>query len=160
MEERFEMFTIMIAKASRYIKRIKTEEMSEFELKTTHVSCIYYLYKKEKLTSKELCDICEEDKASISRSIEYLEKNKYIKCLDQVKKRYKSPLVLTEKGLEVGKKIEAKIDNILAKSSEGLSAQEREIFYKSFVIICDNLQKIYDNYSVDEKEQNTFGNNL
>ena len=151
MEERFEMFTIMIAKASRYIKRLKTEEMSEFELKTPHVSCIYYLYKKEKLTSKELCDICEEDKASISRSIEYLEKNGYIRCLDQAKKRYKSSLVLTEKGLEVGKKIEEKIDNILAKSSEGLSEKEREIFYKSFGIICDNLQKIYDNYGIDEK---------
>lgn len=151
MKERFEMFTIMIAKASRYIKRLKTEEMSEFELKTPHVSCIYYLYKKEKLTSKELCDICEENKASISRSIEYLEKNGYIRCLDQAKKRYKNPLVLTEKGLEVGKRIEEKIDNILAKSSEGLSEQEREIFYKSFGIICDNLQKIYDNYSIDEK---------
>ena len=151
MAERFEMFTVLIAKASRYIKRLKTEEMSEFNLKTPHVSCIYYLYKKEKLTSKELCDICEEDKASISRSIEYLEKNGYIRCLDQAKKRYKSPLVLTEKGLEVGKKIEEKIDNILAKSSEGLSEKEREIFYKSFGIICDNLQKIYDNYGIDEK---------
>ena len=149
MEERFEMFTVLIAKASRYIKRLKTEEMSEFNLKTPHVSCIYYLYKKEKLTSKELCDICEEDKASISRSLEFLETHGYIKCLDQVKKRYKSPLVLTEKGLEVGKKVEEKIDNILMEASKGLSEENRKIFYESFAIICDNLQKIYDNY---EKE--------
>ena len=151
MAERFEMFTVLIAKASRYIKRLKTEEMSEFNLKTPHVSCIYYLYKKEKLTSKELCDICEEDKASISRSLEYLETNGYIRCLDQMKKRYKSSLVLTEKGLRVGKKIEEKIDNILTESSKGLSEEHRKIFYESFALICENLQKIYDSH---EKRDN------
>ncbi len=30
MEERFEMFTVLIAKVSRYIKRLKKEEMSDF----------------------------------------------------------------------------------------------------------------------------------
>lgn len=154
MEERFEMFTVLIAKGSRYIKRIKTEEMAEFDLKTPHVSCIYYLYKKEMLTSKELCDICEEDKASISRSLEYLETNGYIKCLDQAKKRYKSHLVLTEKGKVVGKKVEEKIDNILVEASKGLSEENRKIFYESFALICNNLQNIYDNYEKGDKNGN------
>ena len=76
MQERFKNFTVLIAKINRCIRKIKTEEMAEFDLKSTHVSCLYYLYTMETLTSKELCDVCEEDKASISRSIWMLKKRK------------------------------------------------------------------------------------
>lgn len=43
MEERFETFTVLIARINRGIKRIKAEEMAEFGLKGPHVSCLYYL---------------------------------------------------------------------------------------------------------------------
>ena len=43
MEERFETFTVLIARISRSIKRIKADEMADFELKGPHVSCLYYL---------------------------------------------------------------------------------------------------------------------
>ena len=79
--DRFETFTNTIAKISRNIKRIKSNEMQKFNLKTPHVSCLYFLYKKDgSLTAKELCDVCDEDKAAISRSIEHLEKENFIKC--------------------------------------------------------------------------------
>ncbi|MBQ8292666.1 MAG: MarR family transcriptional regulator [Bacilli bacterium] len=153
MEERFEMFTVLIAKSGRLVKRIKTEEMAEFNLKLPHVSCIYYLYKRGTLTSKELCDICDEDKASISRALEHLEENGYIRCLDEAKKRYKSPLELTEKGKIVGEKVEEKIDNILVEASKGLTPENRKIFYESFSLICNNLQNIYNNYEKGEKNE-------
>ena len=76
MMERFETFTLLISQISRSIRKIKTEEMAEFKLKSPHVSCLYYLYKEKTLTAKELCDICDEDKAAISRSLLYLEKEK------------------------------------------------------------------------------------
>lgn len=43
MEERFETFTVLITRISRSIKRIKADEMADFELKGPHVSCLYYL---------------------------------------------------------------------------------------------------------------------
>ena len=56
MQDRFETFTVLIDKVKRCIRRIKTEEMSEYNLKSPHVSCLYYLYrhKDEPLTAKEL----------------------------------------------------------------------------------------------------------
>jgi len=147
MEERFKIFTIHIAKISRCIRKIKTEEMAEFNLKSPHVSCLYYLYNKNgELTAKELCDICEEDKAAISRSIDYLENCGYLKCNSKTEKRYKSPLFLTEKGKEVGKHVSTKIDNVLNLASAGLSDNDREYFYKSLMLISSNLQKICDMY--------------
>ena len=146
MQERFETFTVLIARLNRCIRKIKTEEMAGFNLKSPHVSCLYYLYKSDSLTSKELCDICEEDKANISRSIEYLEKNGYLVCKSKTEKRYKSPLILTEKGRETGEYIVRKIDAILDSVSEGIPEEHRMIMYRSLSVICDNLQKICDAY--------------
>lgn len=146
MEQRFQNFTVLIAKISRNIRKIKTKEMEDFNLKSPHVSCLYYLYLNEKLTAKELCDVCDEDKAAISRSIDYLEANGYLTCESKAEKRYKSPLSLSEKGKTVGKFIQNKIDSILDLASAGLTDDDRKILYKSLFLISDNLQKICDNY--------------
>ena len=73
MEERFEAFTVLIARLSRSIRRIKAEEMAGFGLKVSHVSCLYYLHCAGALTASELCERCEEDKAAVSRAVDELE---------------------------------------------------------------------------------------
>ena len=120
--------------------------MAEFDLKSPHVSCLYYLYKSDSLTSTELCNICEEDKANVSRSIDFLEKNGYLVCRSKTEKRYKSPLILTEKGKETGERIVQKIDAILDAVGEGIPEKDRVIMYRSLSVICDNLQKICEIY--------------
>ena len=67
MEERFETFTVLITRISRSIKRIKADEMADFELKGPHVSCLYYLSQRDGMTAAELCERCDEDKAAICR---------------------------------------------------------------------------------------------
>lgn len=146
MQERFKTFTVLITKINRSIRRIKTEEMAEFDLKSPHVSCLYYLYKAQTLTAKELCDICEEDKAAVSRSIEYLETNGYVTCNSKMQKRYRTPLELTEKGREIGARIVERIDRILGAASEGLDEAERLVMYRSLALISENLQKLCDRY--------------
>lgn len=142
MEGRFETFTVLIAKISRCIRRIKAEEMAEFGLKGPHVSCLYYLYSFGALTASELCDRCDEDKAAISRSIEFLENEGYITCKSTMQKRYRSPLELTEKGKNAGKIISRKINSIVAAASAGLSECERETMYAALSLISDNLAAI------------------
>lgn len=153
MQHRFETFTVLISGINRSIRRIKTEEMEEFDLKSHHVSCIYYLYMQDALTAKELCDLCEEDKANISRALEYLEKQGYI-CRSAAQKRYRSPLSLTEKGREVGKRLADKIDRMLTAASAGLDEQSRETMYRSLDIISRNLQHICDEYEAARHEKN------
>ena len=54
MEERFETFTVLITRISRSIKRIKADEMADFELKGPHVSCLYYLSQQDGMTAAHL----------------------------------------------------------------------------------------------------------
>ena len=146
--ERFKTFTLLIAKINRNIRKIKNEEMAEFGLKSPHVSCLYYLYKEESLTAKELSDICDEDKAAVSRSILALEKLGYLSCESESKKRYKAPLRLTEDGKAVAKRIADKIDAVLDFVGDALEEDERQRFYENLNSICDNLQKFCEKYDI------------
>lgn len=150
MKERYQQFTTLIANINRCIKRIKIEEMSEFDLKSIHVSCLYYLQRDGLLTAKQLCEVCEEDKANVSRCVEYLEENGFIKARPKDGKRYKTPLELTEKGHVAAEIINSKVSKILDEAGAGVSDAERETLYRSLGIICDNLQKICDNYDAEE----------
>ena len=151
MQERFKEFTLLISNIHRCIYKIKTEEVAEFNLKSSHVSCLYYIYKEDSLTAKELCDICGEDKANISRAIKYLEENGFLLCNSKTAKRYKSSLVLTEKGKIAAQRIAEKIDGILAYASAGLSDEHRKIMYQSLNLINDNLNQLCHGYNADDK---------
>lgn len=145
MNERFETFTVLINRISRNIRKIKNQEMAEYNLRSAHISCLYYLYSAGGLTATDLCERCEEDKATISRSIDYLENNGYLFCESKSPKRYRSPLVLTEKGLAVAEKIAYKIDSVLDEVSVGLTEEERIAFYRSLTIISESLETVSKN---------------
>ena len=145
MKERFETFTVLINRISRNIRKIKNQEMAEYNLRNSHVSCLYFIYMAGEITATELCEKCEEDKATISRALDYLKKNDYIKCESKNTKRYKSPLVLTEKGALIGKKIGDKIDSVLDEIGIGLSNEERNEFYRSLSIISESLDAVSKN---------------
>lgn len=142
--ERFETFTLLIARISRSIKRIKSEEMAEFRLKGPHVTCLYYLSVHGEMTAAELCEHCDEDKAAVSRSLDYLERNGYVACVSGASRRYKAALRLTEKGETVCTAMGEKITRIVDEASEGLRAAERAVMYRALTIISGNLENIYE----------------
>lgn len=145
MNDRYEIFTALIAKISRNIRKIKNQEMADYDLRSPHISYLYYLYSSEGLTATDLCELCEEDKASVSRSLGYLEKKGYLTCESKSAKRYKSPLLLTEKGKEAGRKIADKIDLVFNEIGAKLTDEERRALYRSLNIISDGLEAIGNN---------------
>ena len=146
MDERFETFTVLLNRINRNIRKIKNEEMKNYELRSPHISCLYYLFISEELTSKDLCERCEEDKATISRSLDYLEKNGYLICKSDSKKRYNAPFSLTEKGKSAGKRIAEKITAVLDEISTGVSGEDREVFYRSLNVISENIDRVAKSY--------------
>ena len=149
MQERFETFTVLINRISRDIRKIKNQEMADYHLRSAHVSCLYYVYSLENVTSAELCEHCEEDKATISRAVDYLETNGFL-LRGTSAKRYKSPLLLTEKGRDAGKRIAGKIGGILETVSHALTEKERIEFYRCLSTISRSLEAIVQNN--EEKE--------
>ncbi len=147
MKDRYEIFTTQIAKITRNIRKIKAAEMAKYDLSSTHVSTLYYLYKNGgTLTMKELIDVCDEDKAAISRANKYLYKNDYIILNGSRFKKYKNPITLTEKGKAIAQKVVNKVDRIIDSVSEDVTPVNRDEFYNTLIKISENIEKYADKY--------------
>lgn len=141
MLHRFEEFVTGITECYRYIQRIKTAEMTDLGLKGTHVMCLFYLNRSpEGLTAAQLCNFCGEDKAAVSRTVAELEKLGHIHCDLQDGKKYRAPLVLTEKGRQAAGCINGLVEQWVCAGGDGLTDEERAAFYASLGKIAANLK--------------------
>lgn len=142
METGFEGFTVLLSRISRNIRKLKTEQMESLDLKAPHVSCLYYLHEFGPQTAAELCERCEEDKAAISRSLDYLERNGYLVREVTGKKSYRSLLRLTDKGMQTAGEMARRISHIVEAASGELTPEERQTMYRALEIICRNLENL------------------
>ena len=139
MIQRFDAFVSGITACYKYIQRIKSMEMTEFGLKGTHVMCLYYLRQYPTgLTAAQLCGLCAEDKAAISRTVSELRNRGYITSLSQ--KAYRAMLTLTTTGQEVARKFDHLIEGWVKTGGDGLTDEERTDFYRSLSAITENLR--------------------
>ena len=60
-------------------------------------------------------------------------------------KRYRRPLVLTQKGAAAGAEVSRRIDSIVALASCDVLEEDRLAMYRALSIISKNLEKIYQN---------------
>lgn len=142
MIHRFEEFTSNISLAYKYIIKIKACEMSEFGLKAANVTCLFFLGKYEDgLNAGELCELCMEDKAGVSKSLAFLKEKGYVEQKDEGKK-YRSKYVITQSGKKVYAEIEEKIDRIVKKVGEGIDDEERKVFYRTLSRMVANLGEL------------------
>lgn len=142
MIDRFETFATTIASMYRCVQKIKTQEMKEFGLKGTHGMCLYILGKNpEGLTSTQICQQAKEDKAAISRAISELMEKGYVYSdyEEEEKRAYRANLLLTKQGKEVLAYINTRVDRALDMIGEGLTEENRTIFYQSLALISENL---------------------
>jgi DNA-binding MarR family transcriptional regulator len=128
MNQRFDAFVSGITACYKYIQRIKAMEMTEFGLKGTHVMCLYYLRQNPAgLTAAQLCGLCAEDKAAISRTLAVLQERGYIQAGE---KKYRAPLRLTDAGENLARQMEGLIQHWVTFGGDDLTREEREIFYR------------------------------
>lgn len=142
MIDRFEDFTSYINQAYKYILKIKARKMKPFGLKAAHVMCLFYIGKHEEgLTASELVALAMEDKAAISKTLSEL-KLKDLVCTDDGggTRIYRAKYLLTDQGREVYSVIGEIIVRTVEECGKGLSAEERNIFYRSLKTIVSNLK--------------------
>ena len=134
MQDRFQAFVTGISVCYKYIQKIKSVEMTEFGLKGAHAMCLFFLHSHpEGLTAAQLSQLCAEDKAAVSRSLASLADKGYI---ESDEKKYRSVIRLTESG----KAVASHIDVMIERCGDGLTEQDREIFYNSLELISNNLR--------------------
>ena len=147
--DRFELFTTTITQIYKSLQKIKSHEMTEFQLKGTHVMCLFELHKHpEGLTITELSTLCEEDKAAISRTVSELIERELVS--NNSEKKYRAPIVLTTQGQEITARINEMAANAAIAGSADMSHEERMTFYQTLTNISDNLKNYIE--QLNEKE--------
>lgn len=144
MLNRFGAFVTGITACYKYIQRIKAMEMTEFGLKGTHVMCLFYLHHSSQgLTAAQLCQLCDEDKAAISRTLSELESKGYLQTRSA--KKYRAEIQLTPEGTVLAEKMDALIENWVSLGGDGLTEEKRTSFYTALELIASNLKENYEN---------------
>ncbi len=143
MIERFEVFTSAIFQISQSWNKIATDEMALYDLKGAYATYLVTLFQnREGVTASRLCEICNKDKAEISRAISVMEEKGLIFRENVTVNSYRALIKLTEKGAEAAEKVRERVKVAVAEGGKGLSDSEREIFYSSLEKIASNLKKI------------------
>ncbi len=154
---RFEQLTTGVSQIYKNIQRIKKLEMHSLGLKGTHVMCLYFLHShSEGLTAADLCTLCKENKAGISRILSDLEERRFIQYTHpQDKKKYRSKAILTDTGKKQAKKVNHLILRAVLKGGRNITAEERDIFYRVLFLISDNLSTFCEELEQSQKENPT-----
>ena len=143
MLQRFQDFVTGITQCYRSIQKIKSTEMTEFGLKGTHVMCLFFLGQHpEGLTAAQLSQMCAEDKAATSRNLAVLQEKGYIQTGE---KKYRAPVRLTPAGEGLVRKMEGLIHQWVGVGGDGLTEEERAVFYRALEKIADNLDEKLEN---------------
>lgn len=140
---RFEIFTLALSELTSSWNKIAAEEMKPYGLKGSHVIFLIALFKMpEGLTAANLCEMCNRDKAEVSRAIKALEQNGLVQRENTTISNYRAKITLTKQGKEVTSALRERIKLVVKKGGKGLTDYQRDAFYDALEIISRNLKTI------------------
>lgn len=147
MVNRFEQFAAAISAAFRQLQRVERAAMERYGLKGAFAQYLRILtHYPEGMTSAQLCEACERDKAAISRVIMEMEEKGMVRREGDGEHQYRATIVLTEEGKAAADYVADCATEIVSKAVVGLSDDDRSIMYASLDLICSNLRRILPEY--------------
>lgn len=93
-------------------------------LNHTQIQIVFYLLENKSVCQKDLEKVTHLKKASITGSIDSLEKKGIVKRIQSDSDKRKNTIVLTEKTIKAKDKIDKKLKEVEQKTTKGLSQEE------------------------------------
>ena len=143
MISRFEQFSASITCIYRYIQKIERIEMEKYGLKGPHAQCLLAMSRyPEGITAARLCEICDKDKAAVSRMVAELEEKQLLQRDAVGGVRYRARLKLTAQGLAAAEHVSQLAQLAVEEASSGMSDQQRITMYAALDLIAGKLHTI------------------
>ena len=143
MITRFEQFSSSITCIYRYIQKIERVEMEKYGLKGPHAQCLLAMGRyPEGITAARLCEVCDKDKAAVSRMVAELEEKGMLTRDAAGGVRYRARLKLTQQGRAAADHVEQLARLAVEEAGTGMTDQQRAAMYGALELIADNLQAI------------------
>ncbi len=142
MKKRYDRFTACITDIYQSVQKIRMKEMKKYNLRSGHVNCLHLLYEsKDGLTSKELSELTELNKAAISRYMSQMQELGFAFPDNEDPHLYRRKWKLSEKGTQAAEHVNARIEAAVDAVGGRLSEEERFVLYESLEKIQDSLKQ-------------------
>lgn len=143
MLDRFEHFSYSISNIYKHIIKIERDEMEKYGLRASYVQYLIAMSRyPEGITSAKLSEICEKDKAAISRIVCEMEERGLVTRESDKNNLYRARLVLTDEGKRAADYVCDRAEVAVNLAGQGLSDEDRKIFYGALAIFEANLRRI------------------
>ena len=143
MIERFEQFVSYISMIHRDIQRIEREEMEKLGLKGAYAQYLVAMHRyPEGITAADLCEVCDKDKAAVSRALAEMELHGLLQKMGERENRYRAMLKLTEKGREAAEFVCRKAVSAVQIAASEIDDETRKIMYRCLRSVSSRVQLI------------------
>lgn len=144
MTDRFEQFSFIISGIYRKLQKIKRDEMVKRGYKGAFAQYLATLRRYEEgLTSTELCEVCDKDKAAVSRIIAEMEEKGLVQRPKKAVRGYRSKITLTEEGKKTADYFyERSRLAVQSLSDSSITDEQKENFYLTLNMIYEQIRKV------------------
>lgn len=143
MLDRFERFSFAISEISRCWRKLASEELAKYGLKSPHATYLTTMYKyPDGITVPQFCEVSGKDKSDASRMIAILEEKGLSRKKVVGGSLYRGLWVLTEEGRAAAEQVSHRAGRAVELAGKDLSDETREMFYQALASITANLSKL------------------
>lgn len=140
---RYELFSASIFRLYRDIQRLQREEMEKYGLKGALAHYLTILVRfPEGVTAARLGEICDKDKAAISRAVAEMEQKGLLRRQLSGDSGYRALLVLTEEGKVAADYVARRAEKAVEAAGGELTEEERRVMYTALGQVADKLHAI------------------
>lgn len=155
MITRFERFTVAILGICRSIQKIEREEMIKYGLKGSYAQYLTVMNRfPDGITAARLSELCDKDKAAVSRAVAEMEEMELIYRDDVNDSGYRTLLKLTPDGQEAAEVVREKGLAAVQIAGGCLTEEQRETMYQALEQISGNLREISRQGLPQQKQEN------
>lgn len=143
MLSRFEQFSFVISGINRYIQKLERDEMIKYGCKGAFAQYLVAIqHYPEGLTAAQLAQICDKDKAAVSRMVSEMEEKGLVTRTSENARLYKAMITLTEEGRRAAEFVSQKARTAVSAVGSELSAEDRHVLYSALDLISAKLQTL------------------
>ena len=117
--------------------------MSKYGLKGPFAHYLITLYRyPDGVTSVQLGELCDKNKADVSRALAILEEKGLAVRETQNNSYYRAKIKLTAKGRAAAEQVQQIAEKAVGIGGKGLTDEHRQIFYEALERIAANLRQV------------------
>ena len=143
MLSKFENFSLGMHEVYSSIHKCESKEMAKYGLKGTYVRyLVAMLLCPDGLTISQLCEVCDQDKAAVSRAVSELVGREFIWRDNPRGNHYRARLKLTERGIALAKEVCGSGESVFEEAVEVLNEEQKAEFFNLMDVISKNMHGI------------------